>query len=283
MVFNRRKHFYYKDTIPAFPCADSDVVDYFNLSQLSSGNLATTLADLGLTYNELVIAVCNYITGLKTNSLYNRFIALYFYLGNTYDAQKINFISRGNTNADYRLSASGGITYDSFGAIPNGINGYFNSWIQPSSVAAAPTQFNFGWYSRTNDFTTAALYGAYSGGGGNRFARHRTDAARYDLGANLSPTFTPNPSTKLHGIFNTASGARFYRDKTFINSFLITGNLPTTWFFIGAASNAANAAGFFMPHQRALDFVSVGQWTTGEIDIFNTLTDDYINAINRNV
>lgn len=267
----------------AFVCPDADVTSFFAKPELSSANLATMCGDLGITYNELKEAVCDLITGLKTASLYTRLEALYFYFGNSANSMKWNFINQADTNAAFRLTFAGGNTYDSFGWIPNGTNGYANTYIVPDTLAGTPSNFNFGWYSRTNDFTTPALYGAYTFSGGNRFARHRTDSARYDLGSNVGSAYTANPSTRLQNIMNTSANARFYRDKAFINTMPHTGNLPTSFFFLGAFSNTFNNPGFFMPHQRALDFVATGTWTIGEIDTFNTLIDDFIIAINRNV
>jgi len=93
--------------------------------------------------NELTI-------GLKADSLWTSMKAIYPIVGGTATTHKYNLKDPRDLDVAFRLAFNGGITHSTTGALPNGTNGYANTFFVPSVQIANADSFHFSVYSRTN-------------------------------------------------------------------------------------------------------------------------------------
>jgi hypothetical protein len=115
-----------------------------------------------ITGTAILNAINNFVTGLKTDNLLSKLIALYPFVGDNYDSQKFNLINPLDTNTAFRLSKTGTLLYYGDGVTFNGSNNYFNTHITPLSQGAY-NDFCVGSYQITPSQQGRVLYGVYDG------------------------------------------------------------------------------------------------------------------------
>jgi hypothetical protein len=129
------------------PCSDVDVDAYFSKTEFSEANLGTYLSDLGISYSDLIFYTCTYITGLKTLGVYNSFSLLNLPIGNSATQRKFNFINPLDTDAAFRSTFGGSLTFSSFG-IAGASNGFIDTKFTPS-VETNINNFGCFYYNRS--------------------------------------------------------------------------------------------------------------------------------------
>lgn len=101
-----------------------------------------------ITDSTTVFAVNNLVIDLKEATLWDKFIAIYPFVGGTAFTQKWNLKNPQDTNEAYRLTFSGGITHSLDGIQGNGTDGFYNTHISGSVLSQNDTSMFI--YSRTN-------------------------------------------------------------------------------------------------------------------------------------
>jgi hypothetical protein len=126
---------------------------YYNSAYSNEAN--TYLYSTQITGTTQVSAINTLINGLKANNLWTKMKAVYpFVTDKTLQADmaaqmKFNLVNPQDTDAAFRLAFSGGWTYSTNGAQPNGTNGYADTKLVPStSLSTSSAHLSF--YSRTN-------------------------------------------------------------------------------------------------------------------------------------
>ena len=77
--------------------------------------------------------------------------AIYPFVGGTAESHKFNLKDPRDSNDAFRLTFSGGWTHSSTGALPNGTNGYANTFLVPSNnFTISQYDAHISLYSRTN-------------------------------------------------------------------------------------------------------------------------------------
>lgn len=112
-------------------------------------NAKLFIDNVGLTTFNHKIAINNLVLDLKTNNLWNKFIAIYPIIGGTATTHKYNLKDPEDEDASYRIVFSGGITHNSSGILGNGTNGYGDTKIVPSTHFLQNDVSGFA-YSKTN-------------------------------------------------------------------------------------------------------------------------------------
>ena len=103
----------------------------------------------GITNQTEKDAVCALVKQLKDSSLWTKIDAVYPYVGSSSLSCKWNLKNPVNSDTAFRLTFSGGWTFSSTGALPNGVNAYANTYW--NSVAnAGTTNASMGVYLRNN-------------------------------------------------------------------------------------------------------------------------------------
>jgi hypothetical protein len=94
-------------------------------------------------------AINTLVTQLKTYGIWTKMKALYPFVGGTASSHKWNLKDPRDLDAAFRLQFNGGWTHSSTGALPNGTNGYANTFLIPST-SLTNNSTHLSYYSRTN-------------------------------------------------------------------------------------------------------------------------------------
>jgi hypothetical protein len=133
-------------------------------------------------------AIYALVKQLKDSSLWNKMYAIYPMVGGTSSSCKWNLKSVYPTTSSFCLTFSGGWTFSSTGALPNGTNAYANTF----------------WSSVTNASTTSVSMGTY-------LRQNTADGAKCDLGVGANPPdiysqIFPKLTSIFYGNINTGIG-----------------------------------------------------------------------------
>jgi hypothetical protein len=216
----------------------------------------------GITDNTQKTAINTLVLSLKANNIWQKFKAIYPFVGGTATTHKFNLKNPADTNAAFRLVFNGGWTHSSNGALPNGTNAFANTFLSPSANLSLNST-HLSYYSRTNVNLTEVEIGCFDSTGAYTIIEART--------ANIS-YFLTNTSS-IAGVADTNSAAFYIGNRTasnvtngFRNNVKIFNASTAATFrpfnniYIGAANNPSSIASFFSTKQCA--FASIGDGLT---------------------
>ena len=103
------------------------------------------------------------VIGLKADSLWNKMLAVYPFVGGTATTCKYNLKNPLDTNGAHRLTFFGGWTFSNNGIQGNGTNAYANTHLAPMTHWISGNS-SLSHYSRTNSVATGTPYGTKTGG-----------------------------------------------------------------------------------------------------------------------
>ena len=107
------------------------------------------LSAAGITDPTIESAVNTLVVDLKGYSIWTKMKAIYPFVGGTASTHKWNLINPLDTNAAFRLTFNGGWTHSANGALPNGTNGYAETYFNISSGFTTANRGSAGGYWRT--------------------------------------------------------------------------------------------------------------------------------------
>jgi hypothetical protein len=168
---------------PAGPSYDPDAQAFFDATGLADPTQMTLI-------NTMVV-------DLKGNGLWTHLKALYPFAGDTATIQKYNLIDPRDLDAAFRLDFNGGWTHEPGNAIPNGINGYADTHLNPVSNLTQPGNLYYGLY--INQYTSPS-------GGGDMFGTNLNTPPSYRValwrdGASKNCYFTHGNGATFVGAF----------------------------------------------------------------------------------
>jgi len=229
-------------------------------------------------------AIDTLVKQLKSNSLWTKMSAIYPFVGNTANSCKFNLINPVDSNSAFRLTFSGGWTFSSTGAKPNGTTGYANTY----------------WSSITNASQYSASLGCY-------LRQNTADGAKCDMGA---VKFTPDGYSiifaKLGGNFygnansngtaeirpNTNSSGMFIVSKNTVTNTLLlqinnsqstvitgTSATNTSYVFLGARSDN-NSPVFYSDREHSITFFGQCLSNAESMALYNIFTT-FKNSLGR--
>jgi len=118
----------------------------------------------GITDNTQKSAINTLVVDMKGYGIWTKMKAIYPMVGGTATTHKFNLKNPLDTDAAFRLVFNGGWTHSSNGALPNGTNGYANTFLSPST-SLTNNNTHMSYYSRTNtQGPNKGLIGASVGG-----------------------------------------------------------------------------------------------------------------------
>jgi hypothetical protein len=109
---------------------------------------AAFLTATGITNPTISGAVCTLVTSLKSANLWNKFNAIYPFVGGTAITHKFNLKNPADTNVAFRLVFTGGWTHNSNGITGNGVNVAANTFV--NNLMLNKNSCHISTYSRTN-------------------------------------------------------------------------------------------------------------------------------------
>jgi hypothetical protein len=118
----------------------------------------------GITDNTQKTAINTLVLDMKGFGIWTKMKAIYPFVGGTASSHKWNLKDPRDLDAAFRLVFSGGWTHSANGALPNGTNGYANTFLSPST-SLTNNNTHMSYYSRTNtQGPNKGLIGASVGG-----------------------------------------------------------------------------------------------------------------------
>jgi hypothetical protein len=200
---------------------DADAQAFITATGISGINATAT--------NKLVI-------DLKAANIWTKMKAIYPFVGNTSASQKYNLKDPRDLNIAFRLTFTGGFTFSSTGALPNGVNAYASTFYTPS-VNGTLNSSHVSFYSRTNTDTANLDMGAANllgGASGATMLYTRSTNVNYgviDLYPTTAGDYIQAANTDSRGFYSlsrTASNlSKSYKNGNVLSSKTNTGNRST--------------------------------------------------------
>lgn len=242
---------------------------------------ATFFSAAGITDVTQKSAVNQLVLDLKTNSIWSKMLALYPFVGGSATTHKWNLKDPRDLDAAFRLTFNGGWTHASTGALPNGTNGYADTFFTPS-VSLSLNSGHCAYYIRTNfantknnvlaKNTTADYFGIYN------------DISKFYPSINDGNGLSYTPAV-LKGMFassRTASTQVLYMANGTTGSLTQSStSLVSVVVPIGCHRYATTLGGY---SNNEFGFVSLGTGlTTSELGYLNSAVVAFQTTLGRNV
>jgi hypothetical protein len=219
-------------------------------------------------------ATVTLFTSLVSNGLYSKIIAMYPLLGGNAAGCKFNAVNPLDTNAAYRLTYAGGMTFSSSGQTSNGVNGIGTTYINST---VAPTLRAMGTYSLNADTVGAGdilepagvsyLVSSASGGSPRR--------SLFQFGGGSAAILDPTDGIGFYvGLFTgTTLGPQLYKNGTLVATRAGVGSTAygTSNLQFPSTTNNTTAFGIFTT-----------ELTTSQVSTLSTIVDTYLTSIGRN-
>jgi len=224
----------------------------------------------GITDNTQKSAINTLVVDMKGFGIWNKMKAIYPFVGGTASTHKWNLKDPQDTNAAFRLVFNGGWTHSSNGALPNGTNGYAETFLTPStSLSANSTHLSY--YSRTNVNLTQIEIGCQDVNAYTIIEARTVNVSYFLVNTNTITGVADTNSAAFYIANRTASNVTngFRNSSKIFNSGVASSALPIQSIYIGALKNPGGLAQFFSTKQCA--FASIGDGLT-DTDAANLYT-----------
>jgi hypothetical protein len=237
----------------------------------------------GVTDITTIYAVNDLVISMKADGTWSKMKAIYPFVGGTATTHKFNLKDSRDLDAAFRLSFNGGITHSSNGILPNGTNGYADTFLTPStSLSQNSTHISF--YSRTNIANMGSDLGSsnllYSNGlyitprytDNNTYSRINGNNIQYTSSGSLGYFIGTRTSSNIARIFqNNILRAIDTLTSTGLNNFTLN---------VGAL----NGGGTRDFSNRQLSFATIGEGLTDtEASNLYTRVQAFQTTLNRQV
>lgn len=241
----------------------------------------------GLTGATNLTAINTLVVALKGFGIWSKMKAIYPFVGGTASLHKWNLKDPQDTNAAFRLVFNGGWTHSATGALPGGVNGYANTFLNPNSAFSVNNDIHFSYYSRTNISAVDCEIGAQTTNYLVLSIRRSDQSNQTFYGLNTTGTFST---------FVDSNSAAFYigsrigtAQKGFRNSSLVAnttntaGARPNANVFLATLNVNGNPdSGLYSAKECA--FASLGDGLTDtEAANFYTAVQAYNTTLSRQV
>lgn len=245
---------------------------------ITDPNAQAFITAAGITDETQQIAINQLVLDLKSNSLWTKMYLLYPFVGGTSTTTKYNLMNPVDSDAAYRMTWNGGITFDSNGVQSNGSTGYGNPHFNPNtfnSTTAITSSNHFAVYSRTNvsndntDYGSAvvsvALQMLARRASGNMLADNYAEllraegsvpnsqglfvSTRTSLSSHIiyrnGSSVASNTSTETAAAMNSLIYDLTFMVQNYIGSLYDYSNRQYAWFSIGSGLNATDSTNLY--------------------------------------
>ena len=232
-----------------------------------------------------ISAVNQLVLDLKTANIWTKMKAVYPFVGGTATTHKWNLKDPRDLDAAFRLTFSGGWTHSSTGALPNGTNGYADTYFNTDDTASTGLQ-SFGVYVRNNptfavdtqEIPTGLRNGIY------RITYSSSTPTVIVLrsgGINSNIILSTGLIAQSRSSTSSWYGVNNSTITTLSSSVSVLTSETTRTFYLGAYNNAGTALNF-STQQLAFAFYGEPLLTT-EMSNFYTAIQTFQTTLSRNV
>jgi hypothetical protein len=220
-------------------------------------------------------------------NLYSKHTAFYPIVGGSASSHKFNGIDPQDTDAAKRIVFSGGWTHSANGMLPNGTNGYGNTFVKGSDLAS--NNLGFSIYSRTDNQVAGWDFGAFSNvsqSGTNIYIYYPAFGCRAAIQCADSnrPSFTPANSLGLFTAVSSAQNSRKILQAGVLkasNTTTDTATLSSLNMFVGCFNNTGSPSGYT---NRQYAYLAVHTaLTDAEALVYANIIQQYQVLLSRNV
>jgi len=214
----------------------------------------------------------------STLSTYQAVLGANSYSSNVAAQMKFNLVNPQDTDAAFRLAFSGGWTYSTNGAQPNGTNGFANTY----ALIPSQNSGSLGFYSRTNSVVASCSFGGTTVQSGLFLTYLANQSFLRINDAGNSPAISTTDSFGLF-IANRVSGTE---TRNLVKGAIVAQSANSIGTqsaanYIGAL-NSAGSGSLYDNKQCAFAFVADG-FSDAELLLLNTLINSYQTSLSRNV
>jgi hypothetical protein len=246
---------------------------------------AAFIAAAGITDATQKAAINTLVVDLKSASLWDKFVALYPFVGGTATTHKFNLKNPLDTDAAFRILWSGGITHNANGVTGNATNAYGNLFIKPS-VNLLLNDVGVSYLCSNSGIDGNVMFGCATPPTSDRFfhypAFNGANATQTHIN---SPTYAGTATIRqgFHTLQRTsATNQNNYRNGTLLaNVTSVSNSRCILDFFILGFNNNGTASGYnssniriFMVH-TSLDATQAAN--------LNTIQNKFQTTLSRNV
>ena len=248
----------------------------------------------GITDFTITTAINDLVIGLKSNSLWDKMRAIYPFVGGTATTHRWNLKDPRDLNAAFRLTFNGGFIHNSNGIIPGGLNGWANTFLNPSSLINNNTHMSY--FSRTAPNRNSIEIGSQQDFGatlprfGVSLAFGGTFASdQYNFGSDRVATSNSNTAngyyiaTRTSNVSHKAfkNGVQFGTTNTTPSTTTITSlNTPIALFGLNSTHIGGPVSGLYS--SRTSSFISIGDGLSdSECVTLNTLVNNFQTTLGR--
>lgn len=215
--------------------------------------------------------------------------AVYPFVGGTATTHKWNLKDPQDTDAAFRLTFSGGWTHSSTGALPNGTNGYADTFFSPLNDYTSQNTGNYGVYLRTNNTTAGVDIGNWTTSAGYNYLYTYISGALRDFRLNDNENVLRISNvTRTDGLFTasrrSSSDIEGYRngvsEGTASHGTNTRQNITMT---ISALKGFGSPAGLYSNREVAFAHIGGDGLTDAEVTLLYNCVDRYQKFLGRAV
>jgi hypothetical protein len=242
-----------------------------------------------ITDGTTVFAINNLVIGLKNAGLWTKMKAIYPMVGGTATTCKFNLINPADTNAAFRLSFSGTITFASTGITSNGTNGYANTNFVPNSHLTL-NDIHLSAYVRTAGVKSQNVEMGIQGGNFGLYIAPYYAAAQENFRAvnatQVGPTALGTTIPAFYQVNRISSTqSKQYRNGSVLNTDNVnSGTISTRNILLLAYNNNASPGNPEFITDRQNSFASIGNgMTDSEASTYYTIVQAFQTALGRQI
>lgn len=241
------------------------------------------ITSAGITDPNEIIAIQQLVNDLKNQSIWNKLIAIYPFVGGLATTHKFNLKDPRDLDIAYRLQFFGGWVHSSTGAASNGINGYANTFYTQQIT----NNLSFGVYLRLDKpASTGVAIGHFNNTMGShifpRFTNGEYKLRNQDSSASGLDILNFNLS---YGFFqssrNSSTSFKAYYNNLIYNFNQISANLAPLSYFL-MSRNVNNTANNFLDNELAFAYMGQGLTDDDAVNLYNIVQSLQI-TLNRQV
>ena len=198
------------------------------------------LTAAAITDPTITSAIDTLVVQLKADSIWTKMKAIYPFVGGTAASHKFNLKDPQDTDAAFRLVFNGGWTHSANGALPNGTNGWANTYLVPLSILTESSK-HLSFYLRSDNTpinVDPVDMGSFSSGGGKDFLLSKR-TAQIGMLSNILVSNTQTEPRGLSLITRTGTTNKLFKGNNLVNVVSGTGISAPFNVYIGALNLAA--------------------------------------------
>jgi hypothetical protein len=234
-------------------------------------------------------AIDKLVVDLKGYGIWSKMKAIYPFIGGTSTQHKYNLKDPRDLDAAFRLVFNGGWTHSTTGALPNGTNGYADTFYNPFIQKTVDDDAHICVYSRTNSLLPNNVDIGGQGSSYQILSLRRSDVAGNSyFGINTNASFVVlNADTDTAAMYlGTRTGTTItgWRNSTKVGTTVSAALVRPNLNFIlsGYNSNGSILGGWYSNRQQALASIGDGLTDT-EAANYYTAVQAFQTTLSRNV